>query len=42
LEKRVGEGDTSIAVHGAILDWLSRAPVWCAPMSSVLAHIEHA
>jgi peptidoglycan/xylan/chitin deacetylase (PgdA/CDA1 family) len=42
LDKRVGEGDTSIGVHGAILDWLSKAPVWCAPMSSVLSHIEHA
>jgi peptidoglycan/xylan/chitin deacetylase (PgdA/CDA1 family) len=40
LARRVGEGDTSIGVHGAILNWLSAAPIWCAPVSAVLAHIE--
>ncbi len=40
LDKRVGEGDTSIAVHGAILKWLADASVWCAPMSKVLNRIE--
>jgi peptidoglycan/xylan/chitin deacetylase (PgdA/CDA1 family) len=40
LEKRVGEGDTSTAVHAAILDGVAAAPVWCAPMSTVLNHIE--
>jgi peptidoglycan/xylan/chitin deacetylase (PgdA/CDA1 family) len=40
LEKRVGEGDTSIAVHGEILKGIASSPVWCAPMSTVLGHIE--
>jgi peptidoglycan/xylan/chitin deacetylase (PgdA/CDA1 family) len=35
LEKRVGEGDTSKAVHHQILQWLVRQPVWCAPMRQV-------
>lgn len=42
IEKRLGEGDTSIATHGAILGWIAEAPVWCAPMSRVLEHIERA
>jgi peptidoglycan/xylan/chitin deacetylase (PgdA/CDA1 family) len=40
LPKRLGEGDTSIDVHGAILKGLATAPAWCAPMSTVLDHIE--
>lgn len=36
LPRRVGEGDTSIALHGQILDWLVRQPVWCAPMGAAL------
>ncbi len=39
LPQRVGEGDTSIALHGEILDWIGRQPVWCAPMGAVLGHI---
>jgi peptidoglycan/xylan/chitin deacetylase (PgdA/CDA1 family) len=39
LEKRVGEGDTSIGVHQAILDRIVKAPVWCAPMSVVFNDI---
>jgi peptidoglycan/xylan/chitin deacetylase (PgdA/CDA1 family) len=39
LEKRLGEGDTSIAVHGEILKWITGAPVWCAPISPVLDRI---
>jgi len=42
IEKRLGEGDTSTATHGAIVKWIAAAPVWCAPMSAVLAHIERA
>jgi peptidoglycan/xylan/chitin deacetylase (PgdA/CDA1 family) len=42
LQKRAGEGDTSIAVHGQILDWIAAAPVWCAPMATVLAELEPA
>ena len=40
LEKRLGEGDTSLGVHGAILKAITQAPVWCAPVSSVLDHIQ--
>ncbi len=35
LEKRVGEGDTSKAVHRQILSRLVQQPVWCAPMREV-------
>lgn len=42
IEKRLGEGDTSTATHGAILKWIADAPVWCAPMAAVLEHIEQA
>ncbi len=35
LEKRLGEGDTSKAVHHQILSWLVQQPVWCAPMRDV-------
>jgi len=40
IERRLGEGDTSIGVHRAILQWIAQAPVWCAPMSAVLGRIE--
>jgi len=39
LEKRVGDGDTSKAVHHQILQWLVQQPVWCAPMSKVFRTI---
>jgi peptidoglycan/xylan/chitin deacetylase (PgdA/CDA1 family) len=39
-DKRVGEGDTSLAVHGAILKGIAEAPVWCAPMSGVLGYLQ--
>jgi peptidoglycan/xylan/chitin deacetylase (PgdA/CDA1 family) len=42
LEKRVGDGDTSIAVHQAILDAVAKAPVWCAPMATVFDYIAQA
>jgi peptidoglycan/xylan/chitin deacetylase (PgdA/CDA1 family) len=42
LQKRVGDGDTSIAVHQAILDAVARAPVWCAPMATVFDYIAQA
>ena len=39
LKDRTGPGDTSIATHQAVLNWLSAQPVWCAPMGQVLGHI---
>ena len=39
LPKRLGDGDTSIASHTLILDWIRTQPVWCAPMGQVLDHI---
>jgi peptidoglycan/xylan/chitin deacetylase (PgdA/CDA1 family) len=39
LPARVGEGDTSIAVHGRILDFIKRQPLWCAPMGEVFRHV---
>ncbi len=39
LEARRGEGDTSRAVHEAILDWLAGQPVWCAPMGKAFDYI---
>ena len=41
LPKRLGEEDTSIAVHRRILDHISRMPVWCAPMEEAFRYIEH-
>ena len=35
LPTRKGEGDTSRKSHQAILGWLARQPVWCAPMREV-------
>jgi peptidoglycan/xylan/chitin deacetylase (PgdA/CDA1 family) len=40
LPKRLGEGDTSIASHDLILDWIKGQPVWCAPMRSVLRELK--
>jgi peptidoglycan/xylan/chitin deacetylase (PgdA/CDA1 family) len=39
LEQRNGQGDTSIATHQTVLNWLVAQPVWCAPMGQVLDHI---
>jgi peptidoglycan/xylan/chitin deacetylase (PgdA/CDA1 family) len=36
---RTASGDTSIAVHEAILDAIGKRPLWCAPMGQVLKHI---
>jgi peptidoglycan/xylan/chitin deacetylase (PgdA/CDA1 family) len=36
IEKRVGDGDTSIAHHELVLDWLQTQDAWCAPMGEVL------
>jgi peptidoglycan/xylan/chitin deacetylase (PgdA/CDA1 family) len=41
LEARKGEGDTSRRSHQAILAWLSRQPVWCAPMREVFEYATH-
>jgi hypothetical protein len=40
LPKRVGDGDTSIAVHSQILDDLQARAVWCAPVRAVLADLK--
>jgi peptidoglycan/xylan/chitin deacetylase (PgdA/CDA1 family) len=40
LPKRVGDGDTSIASHDLILDWIKAQPLWCAPMRSVLRELK--
>lgn len=40
LPKRVGEGDTSIASHDLILDWIKAQPLWCAPMGAVLRELK--
>ncbi len=40
LPQRVGDGDTSIAVHRQILDDLQARPVWCAPVRTVLADLK--
>jgi peptidoglycan/xylan/chitin deacetylase (PgdA/CDA1 family) len=39
LPARLGEGDTSMAVHSAVLDLMISQPVWCAPMREVFNHI---
>ncbi len=40
LKARKGEGDTSTAVHGAILEHLSNQPAWCATMRDVFKMIK--
>lgn len=40
LPKRLGDGDTSIASHDLILDWIKARPIWCAPMRSVLRELK--
>jgi peptidoglycan/xylan/chitin deacetylase (PgdA/CDA1 family) len=42
LDRRVGAGDTSKAVHHQIVQWLTRQPVWCAPMGEVFHQIVQA
>lgn len=36
LATRGGAGETTVATHRAVLDWLRDQPVWCAPMGQVL------
>ncbi|MDR3512384.1 MAG: polysaccharide deacetylase family protein [Caulobacteraceae bacterium] len=38
--KRLGDGDTSIASHDLILDWIKTQRLWCAPMRSVLRELK--
>jgi hypothetical protein len=40
LPKRAGDGDTSIASHDLILDWIKAQPLWCAPMRDVLRELK--
>ncbi len=39
LDQRVGQGDTSKAVHRLILQRLADSPAWCAPMRDVFSAI---
>jgi len=39
LPARLGEGDTSIASHTAILQWIASHSLWCAPMGEVFTHL---
>ena len=38
-KRRTGLGETSIASHETILNWLGEQPIWCAPMGQVLDHL---
>ncbi len=40
VPQRLGEGDTSIASHDFILDWIKAQPLWCAPMGAVLRELK--
>jgi peptidoglycan/xylan/chitin deacetylase (PgdA/CDA1 family) len=40
VPRRTGDGDTSIAHHDLILDWIKARPIWCAPMRDVLRHLK--
>jgi peptidoglycan/xylan/chitin deacetylase (PgdA/CDA1 family) len=40
LPRRLGDGDTSIASHALILDWIKAQPLWCAPMHAVLRELK--
>ncbi len=40
VEQRRETGETSRATHQAILDWIARQPVWCAPMGEVFDYVE--
>jgi peptidoglycan/xylan/chitin deacetylase (PgdA/CDA1 family) len=40
LDRKRGDGDTSIAVHRAILDDLQARNLWCAPVRTVLARLD--
>lgn len=39
LPRRLHTGDTSLASHKAILDFIRSEPLWCAPVGEVLARI---
>jgi peptidoglycan/xylan/chitin deacetylase (PgdA/CDA1 family) len=39
LPRRRHAGDTSLASHQAILDFIRAKPLWCAPMGEVLARL---
>jgi peptidoglycan/xylan/chitin deacetylase (PgdA/CDA1 family) len=39
LPRRRRAGDTSLASHQAILDFIREKPLWCAPMGEVLARL---
>jgi len=40
VDQRTDTGQTSIATHQAILDWIAAQPVWCAPMRQSFTYIE--
>ncbi len=39
VRRRTGEGQTTIATHETVLNWLTSQPLWCAPMGEVLDHL---
>lgn len=39
IKRRTGEGDTSKAVHQAILERIVQQKLWCAPVRTVYAHL---
>ena len=39
LPAPIGEGDTSISSHTAILQWIADHSLWCAPMGDVFTHL---
>lgn len=39
LPKRMGAGDTSIAVHRAIVEEVLKRPLWCAPVETVFRYL---
>jgi peptidoglycan/xylan/chitin deacetylase (PgdA/CDA1 family) len=40
VPRRLGDGDTSIASHDLILDWIRTQPLWRAPMGAVLRELK--
>ena len=42
LPARRGAGDTSEAVHKAIVEYVVQRPIWCAPMRDIFRHVAQA
>jgi peptidoglycan/xylan/chitin deacetylase (PgdA/CDA1 family) len=39
VDRRARVGETSAKVHSEILDWISRHPLWCAPLGEVFDYV---